>query len=673
MSPLQMDKKTLGLLSATSIIVAILIFLIGYFIGKHSNSITENECEESNGISFDTWRRRKAKCEELFTDSSTSTSVEKSTLILISFDGFRPDYVDRSNTPALNHLFECGTRAKFMRSVYPSKTFPNHYTLVTGLYPESHGIIANKMYDPKTKKFFKMSSIESEWWGGEPFWITLEKQNRTSAVFFAPGSETKIKGYRPRYYRKYQDSTAFETRVDTVLSWIDLPTETRPEFILLYFHEPDKAGHTFGVESEEVNKALSRLDKMIDRLMDGLYQRMVLGNVNMILTSDHGMQDTKCNDVINIHDLIDVNDSEMKLFGGVPGRIRVFNSTDTVKLDKIKARLTCSHPNMRIYNQDNVPVRLHYSNNRRIDDLILDTDPGYVITSSCWGKATHGYDPLFNSMKTFFIGYGPAFKRNITVEPFENIEVYNLMSDILKIQPAPNNGTLGSLHHLLSNPPEFEDDKKQIVKKSKCLNSVSKFQCVCDKGLIDCSSNCKKSEEDPIISDKIEKTLLPFGDIVNTKDDFKMDPSISNDDVCNLLHQSYVIAYDKKLKSPIWVSFQYPATNLLTTSASQNLCLQFDERILDYEQLSCAEFHDLSSKKDIIMKSLIPENKRFTHSPLMTDFIKVDDWLWRNSARVKDIELLTGLLFYSDLKIKEKIRLSTQIPILENLLEILQE
>jgi predicted AlkP superfamily pyrophosphatase or phosphodiesterase len=206
----------------------------------------------------------------------------KPTVILISFDGFRWNYFDKVSTPNLNRLSETGVKAKRLIPSFPTKTFPNHYTIVTGLFPENHGIIANKMYDPKLNATFSLGdrkSVEdSRWWGGEPIWVTAEKQGQTSAILFWPGSETEIKGIRPTYWQKYDQSLAYDKRVQQALDWLDLPVAQRPTLIALYFDAPDTQGHSYGPDSPEVKNAIRKVDTTIGILLQGLKQRGILND-----------------------------------------------------------------------------------------------------------------------------------------------------------------------------------------------------------------------------------------------------------------------------------------------------------------------------------------------------------------------------------------------------------
>jgi predicted AlkP superfamily pyrophosphatase or phosphodiesterase len=227
------------------------------------------------------------------------------TVILVSLDGFRTEYLSRGFTPVLTSLASKGISAKYMRPVFPSLTFPNHYTIVTGLYPESHGIVANIFHDPKLNDTFvyidSVKNAESKWWGGEPLWVTARKQGLISATMMWPGSEAAIQNVRPNYYVKYNGSMSLEERIDGVLGWLDLRKSRRPNFITLYASDVDSKGHTDGPYSKAVNTSLSLVDSMIGRLISGLESRGIQDAVDLIIVSDHGTKLIFLKNVYNLN------------------------------------------------------------------------------------------------------------------------------------------------------------------------------------------------------------------------------------------------------------------------------------------------------------------------------------------------------------------------------------
>ncbi|GFW51106.1 hypothetical protein TNCV_3593881 [Trichonephila clavipes] len=300
-------------------------------------------------------------------------------LLLVSLDGFRPDYLKRGLSPTLARLSQCGVRAPYMMSVFPTKTFPNHFSQVTGLYPPSHGIIDNFMIDPETGKVFKLSSnstMEPFWWEKEPIWVSAEKQGKKSATYFWPGSDVEINGTRPSYYREYNGSIPFEIRVDQVLEWLDLPLSERPSFLTLYISDVDSSAHEYGIHSQQVNESLSLVDKVIERLFSGLQQRNLTNCVNVFIVSDHGMADIDCSRSINLGKYVDL--SCVRSTEGSVGRLQLTDCPNTT-LEQVVKDIRCRNEHMRVYRKELLPVRAHYVNHPRIEPIFLDLDSGWTL------------------------------------------------------------------------------------------------------------------------------------------------------------------------------------------------------------------------------------------------------------------------------------------------------
>ena len=235
-------------------------------------------------------------------------------VLMISFDGFRWDYPELHGAPALLALAKDGVRAESLVPSFPSKTYPNHFTLVTGLRPEHHGMIANTMWDSEWKVSFSLadrSAVEDgRWWEGEPIWVNAERHGMITASSFWPGSEAAIGGVRPTYWKRYDERAADEVRVDEVLSWLELPAAKRPRLITLYFSEPDRSGHAFGPASQQAATAVAHVDAMLARLREGVEKRGLDGTVDWIVVSDHGMMQTDLANSIVLEDYIDLADLE---------------------------------------------------------------------------------------------------------------------------------------------------------------------------------------------------------------------------------------------------------------------------------------------------------------------------------------------------------------------------
>ena len=392
-------------------------------------------------------------------EDASSAQLEAPTVLLISLDGFRWDYLDRYEAPTMRRLASEGVRAERMIPSFPSKTFPNHYTLVTGLYPEHHGIVANTMYDPTFDAWFSLGNREAvsdgRWWGGEPLWVTMEKRGMKTATFFWPGSEAEIMGTRPSYWLPFDGDLPAADRVEQIFAWLELPAEERPSFLTLYFSDVDHAGHEFGPDAPETAEAVRAVDGYIEMLVEGLATRGLLDQINLIIVSDHGMTATSSERVIFLDDYIDLDDVMVVDYTPV-AMIRPKKG----KLDVVYEALQAAE-HARFYRKEEVPDSFHFQDHYRIPDLIGIAEEGWSITTHDYFESnpsrldggTHGYNNYLPSMGALFIARGPAFVQGETVGPFSNIHVYNLMTAILGVPPASVDGSLDAVRTLLA--PEF--------------------------------------------------------------------------------------------------------------------------------------------------------------------------------------------------------------------------
>ena len=385
----------------------------------------------------------------------------KPTVILISLDGFRYDYLDKYSPPTLNRLARGGVRAKWMIPSFPTKTFPNHYTIATGLYPEHHGIVENNVWDYDKK--FEISNTrrveEPYWWLGEPIWVTAEKQGQRSASYFFVGTNTLIEETKPSITRRYNGIVPNTMRVDKLLSWFDLPTDTRPTMMTMYFSDTDDVGHEFGPDAEETKYAAWEVDSYIARLMAGLKTRKIDDKVNIIIVSDHGMAAVDQLNAIVMDEFFDPKDKSLADPVLTTGEIwQIFPKPG--KEDYLMNRLS-GIKNATCWRKKDIPKRLHYNEGRRIAPIVCSSDEGWYMTDRerfdkdkdmvefPRTKGAHGYDNRYQSMMATFIARGPAFKKGYSAEPFENIEVYNIMCKILKLKPAKNDGDLDRIKKML--------------------------------------------------------------------------------------------------------------------------------------------------------------------------------------------------------------------------------
>ena len=370
-------------------------------------------------------------------------------LILISIDGFRWDYLQKHDAPTLRQLAAAGVHATRMTPSFPSKTFPNHYTLVTGLYPAHHGIVSNWFFDPAFGETFGMSkpasNREPRWWLGEPVWSTAERQGVRSACFFWPGSETESPSNRPTFFQTFDGKMPSNTRVDGLLAWLDLPPVQRPRLYTLYFDIVDHAGHTFGPEATETALAVKEADLAIARLLAGLAARGLVETTNLVVVADHGMSECGPDRIIFLEDLMDVSQVQVESTGP-NGGVRPKPGVDVAAfVAGIRAK---APPQMKVYLREEVPARFHYRGNDRIPPIVLICEDHWSIESKLgwpkrvltYNRGTHGWDPATPNMGALFIASGPAFRRGVEIPDVENIHVYNLLCAALGITPAPNDG-----------------------------------------------------------------------------------------------------------------------------------------------------------------------------------------------------------------------------------------
>ena len=386
----------------------------------------------------------------------------KPTVILVSLDGFRNDYLTKYKPENLELLARQGVKAKWLIPSFPSKTFPNHYTIATGLYPQNHGIVENNIYDQEFKAFFSSSKREEvengRWWLGEPIWVTAEKQGQRAASFFFPGTETEIAGKRPTYWKTYDAKIPNEERVNTILSWLDLPRAERPTLLTLYFSDVDDAGHAFSPDSIETRNAVIKVDGEIGRLIKGLEARNVFQQVNLIIVSDHGMATVRPGSVILLDKLFDTKLAARIIW--TPEIVSIFPrpGEEGEIYSALKTKLP---PQAKIYRKAEIPERFHYRNSPRIAPLLVLPDEGWALINrqrldemKKRGdlqrlRGGHGYDNQLESMRAIFIAHGQAFKEGKVVEPFENIHIYNIMTKILGLMPAKNDGSFAVAREVL--------------------------------------------------------------------------------------------------------------------------------------------------------------------------------------------------------------------------------
>jgi predicted AlkP superfamily pyrophosphatase or phosphodiesterase len=363
---------------------------------------------------------------------------KKPYLILISADGLRYDLVDKYHAEHLIKYREQGVAADHMQPSYPSLTFPNHYSLVTGLYPAHHGIVDNTFYDRKKKATYSLSNktavADGSWYGGTPLWVLAEKQHMLSASFYWVASESNIQGIRPTYYYAYSTAIPFEQRVQVVKNWLRLPAEIRPHFITFYFPDVDHEEHRHGVESKETVEAVHALDENMGRLVSAVDS---LGlDVNFIFVSDHGMMDIDTLNTIPKPQALDT------VAYRIPTSLPLLHlyARDSASVVPTYQALKKEAVDYDVYLPDEMPARWHYSKRDdyydRIGDIVLVSHPPKVFNLKRIhvNPGEHGFDPAIPEMWATFYAWGPAFKQHKKIKGFENIHVYPLITHILQLK-----------------------------------------------------------------------------------------------------------------------------------------------------------------------------------------------------------------------------------------------
>lgn len=379
-------------------------------------------------------------------------------VILVSFDAFRWDYSERGITPNLDLMKNEGVHALSLRPSFPSKTFPNHISIITGMYPENHGIIANSFYNPFTNEKYRIGNSkevkESKWYLGEAFWETAERNNIKTANYFWPGSEIELADRQSSIFEPYYHNKPYRERIDGVLEWLQLPEAERPHFITLYFHDTDTYGHKYGPNSYEINSSIQRLDSLVGYLNDGLRKLEMSDSVNVVFVSDHGMTEISTERAINIEEML----SEFKYeIGGTKTFMMLEPSSSD--FDGVLKILKANENHYKVYLKNDVPEYFHFSHHPFIYSIVLVADMGWSLVTDNWlegmereySKGNHGFDNHHTDMHGFFIANGPAFKKAYKCGTLWNVDIYPLLCKIFKIQPRSNiDGKLERIDFILN-------------------------------------------------------------------------------------------------------------------------------------------------------------------------------------------------------------------------------
>ncbi len=389
--------------------------------------------------------------------TSTLKAQSKPYVILVSFDGFRWDYANRNITPNLDLVKSKGVTALSLRPTFPSKTFPNHLAIITGMYNDHHGIIANRFSNPFTKETYRLGdsvSVKDEkWYLGEAFWETAERQGIKTASFFWPGSELNDENRRPSYFKKYQHNKPYKERIDGVINWLKKPEKERPHFITLYFHDADSYGHAFGPNSPEINESIKRLDLLVGYLTEELSKISLIDSTNIIFVSDHGMTEIDLSKTVNIDQLLAGYKYTMQ--GEKP--FALIEPAEE-NFDQVYELLKKNENHYKTYLKKDLPKYYHYSENPFISSIILVADLGWSLVNESslnsmkknYSKGNHGYDNNDTDMHGIFIAQGPNFRNKYKTGTLWNIDIYPLLCRIFNIEPRANiDGKLERIEFIL--------------------------------------------------------------------------------------------------------------------------------------------------------------------------------------------------------------------------------
>lgn len=382
---------------------------------------------------------------------------QKPYVILISFDAFRWDYADRGITPNLEYIKEHGVSAVSLRPDFPSKTFPNHYSIITGMYPEDHGIIANSFYNPYSKQLYRIGDStkvnDGKWYWGEAFWQTADRNGIITASYFWPGSTMNPAYRRPDYSVKYKHSRAFTARVNGVINWLKLPEAERPHFITLYFEATDDMGHKYGPDSKEVNAAVAKEDSMIGLLTQKLKEISLYDSTDIIVVSDHGMTGISDKKMINVEKILGKHKARLQENGPF-----MMVQPSPGESEKVYSLLVKNKNHYKAFRKKDVPASYHFSKGPFISDIILIADLGWSLVDNrsekymlkYSNKGNHGYDNHEMDMHGIFYAIGPHFKKGYRTGTVNNIDIYPLLCKIFNIAPRSNiDGRLENIEYVL--------------------------------------------------------------------------------------------------------------------------------------------------------------------------------------------------------------------------------
>lgn len=387
-------------------------------------------------------------------ESQQKKQSTKEYVVMLSMDGFRWDYPEKANTPNLDAIEKIGVRAEASIPCFPTKTFPNHYSMATGLHPNNHGIIFNRFYAPDIDDYYSLGDsskvVDPDFYFGEPIWVTAEKQGVKSAAYYWVGSEAPHHSIFPSYYYPYDGSVPFEKRLDGVMEWLKLPEAERPQLIMWYMEEPDSKGHDVGPDDPEIITTVEYLDSLVGVFNQKIAALPFADQINVIYTSDHGMGQISKEKSLYLYEII-----KKDWCHGVDGGNPVYSiDAKDEYYDSVYSALN-ETKHISVWKKDEVPDRLCFSTSERIKDFVIVADSAWSIWKysdrNYYSGGTHGFDNANTDMHAIFYAYGPAFKNGYKHHKINNIDLYPLICEILQIKPKPVDGTLENVKQMLQN------------------------------------------------------------------------------------------------------------------------------------------------------------------------------------------------------------------------------
>ncbi len=368
-------------------------------------------------------------------------------VVVVSLDAFRHDFLARYHPPALERLAAQGVVARALIPPFPSKTFPSHYTIATGLYPGHHGVITNTFFDPAFGAWFRVKDStavrDGRWYGGVPIWVAAEREGVRTSVYFWPGSEGVVQGHRPSAYWNYRASTPDSVRVDASLAQLRLPPERRPHLLMLYLTAIDDTTHRYGPESPRTAGAVATVDRAVARLLDGVATLPMRDSVNVIVLSDHGMEESIQERMVPLRPILaaaGIDTGAVQMGDGGPTMSLWFGG-DTALARRTLAALSGGLSHARAYAPGQTPRAWHLEGNVRAGEVLVVAEPGYVIAKGArdrvLDRGNHGWDPAAPAMHGIFIAAGPQIASAGVIPAFENVHVYPFLAALLRLQRAP--------------------------------------------------------------------------------------------------------------------------------------------------------------------------------------------------------------------------------------------